>query len=105
MSLIMKRIGYCYDEACDGQEAFDKCKEKSYDLILMDINMPVMNGLEATKKIRESDNLSKKAIILALTASTLQEDIDSCKKAGMNDYLIKPIKKEKLQEAIAKWLK
>lgn len=91
--------------ALNGQEAVDKTKELSPDLIFMDFSMPVMDGNEATIKIREAEQNSDNHIpIIALTASTDDDEVQSYLKAGMDDFLAKPIIMEDLQEKVRKYL-
>ena len=86
-----------------GKEVLQKLKVKDYDIILMDLHMPVMDGYEATKKIRTTFTESKKHIpILAVTASVVQADIDRCFAVGMNGYVSKPFSPEQLLEEIRK---
>jgi len=85
--------GYTISRAKDGKDALEKIEKKSYDLILMDIQMPKMDGLEATRKIREKDsNLP----IIALTAKAMKVDEEKCLEAGCNDYISKPIAPDEL---------
>lgn len=91
-------------ESIDGEKGFAKAMEIHPDLILMDIQMPVINGYEATKMIRKSDQF-KDIIIVALTAGTVMGEKEKCLKAGMNDYLPKPIVKQTLEDILEKWLK
>jgi len=86
--------------AGDGVIAVNMAKEKSYNLILMDIQMPNMNGYEATKEIRKFD---KKTPIVALSANVLQEDVQASLNAGMNSHLAKPIEMKELYITILKW--
>ena len=83
------------DVARNGQEAVDMFSENKvgrYDLILMDIMMPVMNGLDATKAIRDLDRADAKTVpIIAMTANAFAEDVARCKEAGMNEHIAKPI--------------
>ncbi len=86
-----------------GKEVLQKLKAKDYDIILMDLHMPIMDGYEATKKIRTTFAESKKHIpILAVTASVVQADIDRCFAVGMNGYVSKPFSPEQLLEEIRK---
>ena len=87
----------------NGQEALDKLSKENFDCVLMDVQMPVLDGLEATKMIRANPNWSKISII-ALTANADQDYRDSCRSAGMNDFLVKPIDPEQLVIIISKWL-
>lgn len=91
-------------EVVNGQEAFEIAKNKHFDLILMDIQMPVLDGLSATKLIRdwEKDNNTIPVPIIALTANIFKEEVSKCFDAGCSEYLSKPIKKNILFDAIAK---
>ena len=88
-------------EAENGQEAIEILKNKTFDIILMDIQMPIMGGIEAALIIRNELNLSTP--IIALTANAFKTEIDKCKKVGMNDYVSKPFDEEILIETIAKY--
>jgi signal transduction histidine kinase/CheY-like chemotaxis protein/HPt (histidine-containing phosphotransfer) domain-containing protein len=91
------------DSATNGREAIALLLKNDYDLILMDVQMPEMDGYEATRYIRENFTGSKAAIpIIALTASVLRSDLDKCRQAGMNDYVSKPFKLSDLVRSIAK---
>ena len=97
---LLKEEGFLIDWVKDGQECFDKLEESDdgyYDLILMDIQMPILNGYDATAKIRQMEN-SKKATtpIVAMTANSFDEDIEMTKKAGMNGFIAKPLDSEKM---------
>ena len=92
----LKEIGVLSDVANNGLEALNAFKENAYDLILMDCNMPVMNGYEATKAIRELGVETKQPIIIALTAKDQEGDFDRCIDSGMNDYLLKPFQLSEL---------
>ncbi|MEQ8704002.1 MAG: response regulator [Phaeodactylibacter sp.] len=89
--------------ATNGKSAVDKFHEVNPDLVLMDVQMPIMNGYQATQAIRESEKNSHTPII-ALTAGTIKGERDRCLQAGMNDYLSKPITANQLQAMIEKWL-
>lgn len=92
-------------EAKTGKEALEKNNEENPDLILMDIHMPEMDGIEATELIRAQEaHLGKHTPIVALTAGALKEEQEKCSKAGMDDFLTKPISKEKLTEFLYKFL-
>ncbi|MDA7818436.1 ATP-binding protein, partial [Sulfurimonas sp.] len=90
------------DIANDGQEAVDMVLKKEYDIILMDLQMPVMGGFEATKLIRENEIYKDKPII-ALSAAVMKEDLELTKRAGMNGHLAKPIDKNKLLEMLLRY--
>lgn len=95
LEMIVKNINI--DEAQNGQEVIEKLKENDYDLILMDVQMPFIDGLDASRIIRKEFSSPKKdVIILALTASVIRSDLDECTKAGMNSYIPKPFTVEDL---------
>ncbi|WP_295768955.1 two-component regulator propeller domain-containing protein [uncultured Mucilaginibacter sp.] len=95
---ILNRLGYAPDLANDGQEALEKVMVTSYDIILMDIQMPNLDGLEATRLIRS--RLGNKPVIVALTANALTEDKQLCFEAGMNGYLTKPLNIDNLMNTL-----
>jgi signal transduction histidine kinase/ActR/RegA family two-component response regulator len=94
-------------QAENGLEAFEKVYKNNFDLVFMDVQMPVMNGLVASKKIREDEeNRSlKKVTIIALTANAMAQAKQECIESGMNDYLSKPIEREKFEKILEKYLK
>jgi CheY-like chemotaxis protein len=98
--IIPKSIIY---ESVDGEKAIVKAIEINPDIIFMDIQMPLVNGYEATKQIRKLD-LLKNTLIIALTAGTVVGEREKCIDAGMNDYLSKPIVKKTLKGILEKWL-
>ena len=97
---LLKEEGFLIDWVKDGQECFDKLEESDdgyYDLILMDIQMPILNGYYTTAKIRQMENQKKAATpIVAMTANSFDEDIEMTKKAGMNGFIAKPLDSEKM---------
>ena len=101
ITILLKNLGCISDLAANGKEAIQKIKENQYDVVLMDLLMPVMGGLETTQKIRAE--VSKDLPVIALTAAAIKGDEEKCLASGMNDYLSKPIKLEKLKEKILKW--
>ncbi|TAE47859.1 MAG: response regulator [Bacteroidetes bacterium] len=98
---VLSSFGYAADLARDGQEALDRAQQHSYDLIFMDVQMPVMDGLQATRKIREQIPAEKQPYIIAMTANALPEDVRTCLDAGMNDHIAKPFRKQELYETIS----
>ncbi|MFH0984415.1 MAG: response regulator [Candidatus Omnitrophota bacterium] len=103
LSIILRSFDFVVEIACDGREAVEKVQKEPCDLILMDLQMPVMGGLEATRIIRKE--LHKTMPILALTAGVSEDDRATCLAAGMNDYLAKPIEINKLKDKIFHWIK
>lgn len=100
-SLALKKLGCRVQEAQDGQEAVTICQSQPFDLIFMDLRMPVLNGLDATTKIREDgQSPNQDTPIVALTANAYEEDRRRCKEVGMQAHLAKPFKNEDLQRAI-----
>jgi CheY-like chemotaxis protein len=91
---ILSKLGYSPDTAADGVEVLNMLKKKKYDLILMDIQMPNMDGIEATHAIRREN--AQIPFIVAMTANAFDEDRQNCINAGMTDYLAKPFKLEAL---------
>lgn len=103
--LIFSQLGLKCDIASDGKEAFEMYQIKGHDLIFMDMNMPVMGGLESTKLIRAFEKDSgtlHRAIIVALTGSEPAENKDKCFEVGMDDFIEKPIRIERLHKYISK---
>ncbi len=98
----LQKAGYQTKIVVDGEEVLREIQNVDYDLVLMDLSMPKMDGLEATKQIRRLLN-NKEIPIIAMTATVLQEEIDSCFQAGMNDYLAKPCRKHELLAMVEKW--
>jgi CheY-like chemotaxis protein len=94
--LLLQRLGYQADTAVNGLEALKALKRKHYDIILMDVQMPEMDGLEATCSIRQQWPQERQPHIVALTANAFVEDRELCLEAGMDDYISKPIKLEQL---------
>ncbi|MBM5782756.1 MAG: response regulator [Pelagibacterales bacterium] len=105
-SMILKRMNFEIEYAENGQEAVNKFLHVKYDVIFMDCMMPIMDGFEATKKIREieKENQMSHTLIIALTANATQEDQEKCSHAGMDDFVSKPIKKEVIQNVIDRCL-
>jgi signal transduction histidine kinase/ActR/RegA family two-component response regulator len=103
---LLERTGCCVDIAPNGMAALSMVAERDYDLVLMDVMMPVCDGLEATRTIRTCEELGndRRLPIVALTASALQEDRDACLKAGMDDFLSKPFTGDQLRQMLGVWL-
>jgi two-component system sensor histidine kinase/response regulator len=102
---LLKKAGYGVDAVGNGRMVIEVLKQRDYDLILMDVQMPQMNGFEATKAIREREGESKHTPIIAMTAHAMKGDREQCLQAGMDDYIAKPIEPQELFDAIEKWVK
>lgn len=103
---MLEKSGYLVFIASNGEEAIHQLELAEFDIILMDCQMPVMDGFEATEKIRKLTNQDKSKIpIIALTANAMKSDEDKCLEAGMNDFLTKPIRLETLKAKVHQWLK
>jgi signal transduction histidine kinase/DNA-binding response OmpR family regulator len=104
----LTRLGYQTDVASNGQEALEMLRNTSYDLVLMDCQMPVMDGFETTRAIRTTTHASSPTPptvpIVAMTANAMHGDRENCLSAGMDDYLSKPIDPAKLNSVLNKWL-
>ncbi|NJP04483.1 MAG: response regulator [Chloroflexaceae bacterium] len=99
---LLERMGYTADLAVDGQEVLDRLQEQTYDVILMDVQMPRLDGLEATRSIRAGHQMQHRPYIIGLTAGALQGDRERCLEAGMDDYVTKPVRLETLADAIGR---
>lgn len=100
---FLERRGLGCDVAVNGEEAVRVCDEKNYDIVFMDCQMPVMDGYEATRKIRASEGEKRHTVIIAMTAYAMKGDRDRCLEAGMDDYLSKPFKFEELMGMLQKY--
>jgi len=107
---LFDQMGYRIDIAGDGMEALEALKRKRYDIVFMDVQMPEMDGLEATRRIREAEKSMARdptatppLIIIAMTANAMTGDREKCLKAGMDDYLAKPVRPEAVQAALKRW--
>ena len=101
---LLRDAGFVVDLAENGQIALDKIRAADYDIVLMDMQMPVMDGVTATGEIRK-DARFKDLPVVAMTANAMQGDRDRCLAAGMNDHVAKPIEPENLWKALLKWIK
>ena len=103
---LLTNIGLSCDCANNGSEAYDMYRNNDYDLILMDVNMPVLNGIRATKLIREYEQINQvsKIPIISLSANARDEDIQSYLMSGMDDYIAKPILRDRINEVFIKYL-
>jgi CheY-like chemotaxis protein len=97
---ILQQMGYRADLASNGIEAIESVERQPYDVVLMDVQMPEMDGLEASRQITRRWSAGQRPRIIAMTANAMQGDRELCLQAGMDDYLTKPIRVEKLVEAL-----
>jgi len=100
---LLQQMGYSADVASNGLEVLEALNRQHYDIVFMDIQMPEMDGLEATKHILKNRKIELRPKIIAMTANVMQGDREICLDAGMNDYISKPILIEEVQRAIIRW--
>ena len=102
---LLERMGYRISQAINGREAVNMVKDQVYDLILMDIQMPEMDGFDATRAIRLAEAGREQHLpIVAMTAHAMKGDQERCLASGMDNYITKPIKREQLENVIRKYL-
>src|SRR5436189_6405764 len=99
---LLERRGYSADVATNGLEAIEALERRSYDVVLMDVQMPHLDGLDATRQICERWPEKSRPQIVAMTANALPEDREACFAAGMNDYVAKPIRPKELATALGR---
>ena len=99
---LLDKLGYVVEAVSDGQKAVDRVMESRYSLVLMDCQMPVMDGLQATREIRKRE-VGHRTPIVALTAGALQSDEANCRNAGMDGFISKPIDIHKLKRVLETW--
>ena len=99
--LLLKKLGFTADVAANGLEALEALEQRQYDVVLMDVQMPELDGLEATRRICARWPAETRPRIIAMTANAMAEDREACFEAGMDDYVAKPIRPEELAAALA----
>jgi CheY-like chemotaxis protein len=99
---LLERLGYRADLAENGLEVLEALERQPYDVVLMDVQMPELDGLDATRRIRERWSEGERPRIIAMTANAMQEDREACLAAGMDDYVAKPIRPDELAEALGR---
>jgi signal transduction histidine kinase/CheY-like chemotaxis protein len=102
---MLENFGITVSNAENGQDALNQLKQHTFDLVLMDCEMPIMDGHEATRAIRSMQSHKKRTPIVALTADAYEKNRKKCEEAGMNDFLSKPIMEDVLLEMVKKWIK
>jgi CheY-like chemotaxis protein len=101
---LLGKLGYSVDLAQNGAEAVHMIQQSDYDIVLMDCQMPVMDGFEAARAIRSLNSAVSRIPIIAVTANALPGEREKCLAAGMDDYVPKPVSKHALDQALARWL-
>ena len=104
-SRLVEKLGHRVDVVGDGREALDALRRRRYDIVLMDCQMPVMDGFEATRRLRlEEAGTGRHTPVVAMTAGVTLEDRDRCIEAGMDDFVAKPVRPEAVGAALARWM-
>ena len=101
---LLTTLGFRADVAANGREAVEMCGITPYDLILMDCQMPEMDGYAASREIRNRERSGQRVSIVAMTAEAMSGSRERCLDAGMDDYIAKPVKREQLFDALRKWI-
>ncbi|MGI9241007.1 MAG: response regulator, partial [Verrucomicrobiales bacterium] len=101
---MVGRMGFQVDVVATGKEALEAVSGKRYDLVLMDCQMPELDGYAATEQIRLMANPTSQIPIIALTAGAMDENRERCREAGMNDFIAKPIDRPRLETIIRRWI-
>jgi two-component system sensor histidine kinase/response regulator len=102
---LLEKLGYSVEVAEDGRQAVEACRRSRYDAVLMDSQMPVLDGFAATRQIRELEGEDRRTPIIAMTASAMKGDRERHLEAGMDDYVTKPVTPEALGAALRRWVK
>jgi signal transduction histidine kinase/CheY-like chemotaxis protein len=100
---LLEKLGYEANVAATGLETISLLEQASYDVVLMDVQMPEMDGMEATRAIRARWPAERQPVIIALTANAMASDRDACLEAGMDDYLSKPVRLDDLRRTLERW--
>ena len=100
---LLERLGHRASFAVNGREALEQVEQRDFDLILMDIHMPEMDGLEATRALRARSDDKRQIPVIALSADVMNEAREQALAAGVNEFLSKPVQKQQLQQALLHW--
>jgi CheY-like chemotaxis protein/nitrogen-specific signal transduction histidine kinase/HPt (histidine-containing phosphotransfer) domain-containing protein len=100
---MLKQFGYDADVAANGLEALSAIQSRHYDLVFMDVQMPELDGLEATRRVRRLPSAASSTFIVAMTANAMRGDRERCLEAGMDDYIAKPVRPSDIQSALQQW--
>ncbi len=101
---ILEFLGYTADVADDGAAALELLERNSYDAVLMDCQMPVMDGYDATRELRRREEGGRRTPVIAMTATVTEDEQERCRAAGMDDFVPKPVSPEQLQAAVSRWV-
>jgi len=100
--MTLEKLGYHADAVCNGREAVESATSKAYDMLILDIQMPEMDGLEAARRIQSAIPADKLPYMVALTANAFTEDRTACLAAGMNEFLTKPLRIDDFSASLAR---
>ena len=101
--LLLLAVGLHVEVACDGAEALDMLERSDFRLVLMDVRIPVLNGMEVTRRIRKRRDRTQ-PVVLAFTANAFDEDRANCLASGMDDFIAKPVDPEGMYDTLLRWL-
>jgi two-component system sensor histidine kinase/response regulator len=101
---VLERCGYHAHAVNDGREALDALSSRHYDAVLMDCQMPELDGYEATRELRRRENGLRHTPVIAMTAHAMSGDRERCIQAGMDDYIAKPVRAQTLTDTLARWI-
>jgi len=104
LQTTLKKLGFSVVCAINGEDSLNKLNENDIDIVLMDCQMPIMDGFEATRNIRQLANVKSLVPIIAVTANAMSKDRNRCLESGMNDYMSKPVSLDELKDKLLKWL-